>query len=325
MIKTALITGINGQDGSYMAEYLLEKNYRVIGLCRRNAGVLNLKGCIDKIELCYGDLRDSMSLNVAINKFKPDEIYNLAAQSFVPPSWIRPEDTVDVNVSGLLRILDIIEKVVPKCRVYQATSGEMYGNAEDGAKNESSECFPNSPYGVSKLAAHKLCALYRQKGLYVVSGILFNHESPRRGIEMVTRKISKHVAEWVVGMHAEPIKLGNMDARRDWGYAGDYVKVMHQMLQQEVADDFVIGTGEAHSVREFLEAAVGCSGLPKKFRELTNIDQMFVRKSDNNCMLADYSKAAEVMHWAPETSFEQLVEMMVMNDVKSLEQMRVPQ
>lgn len=325
-MKTALVTGINGQDGSYLAEYLLERNYRVVGLCRRNSGMENLKGCKDKIEFCYGDLRDALSLNVAINKFRPDEIYNLAAQSFVPPSWIRPEDTIDVNVNGLLRILDIVEKVVPLCKVYQATSGEMYGNAEYGAKNENAECHPNSPYGVSKLTAHKLCSLYRQKGLFVVSGILFNHESPRRGIEMVTRKISKHVAEWIVGVHTEPIQLGNIDAKRDWGFAGDYVKVMHKMLQQKEADDFVIGTGEAHSVKEFLEIAVDVDHvLTKRFKDHIKVDPNLVRKSDNNCMLADYSKAERVMRWEPETSFESLVEMMVRNDVKLLEAQKVMQ
>ncbi len=317
MKKTALITGVNGQDGSYLAEYLLSLDYRVVGMCRRNSGLSNLAGCIDKLELCYGDLRDAMSLNTAIHKFRPDEIYNLGAQSFVPPSWVRPEDTIDVNVSGLLRILEVVEKALPDCKVYQATSSEMYGNIA-GPKDEKDECAPNSPYGVAKFAAHKLCEVYRQKGLFVVSGILFNHESPRRGSEMVTRKITKHVAEWAAGQHKNPIKLGTIAAKRDWGFSGDYVKAMHALLQKSVAKDTVVGTGELHSVEDFFMEAIVQAGLDVTYTKLIETDKSLIRKTEVFATYADNSKALSWIGWKPTTSFENLVGMMVTSDIAKL-------
>lgn len=319
MRKTALITGITGQDGSYLAELLLKLGYRVVGLCRGGSSTKNIDQIINGIELVHGDLRDALSLNVAIHKYRPDELYNLAAQSFVPPSWVKPDCTLDINTNGLLRILEIVEKIVPSCKVYQATSSEMYG-PRNGPNSELTECFPNSPYGVSKLASHKLCSVYRGKGLYVVSGILHNHESPRRGIEMVTRKISRHVAEWAKGIHKDPLLLGNIDARRDWGFAGDYVEAMHMMLQQDKPDDYVIGYGIAHSVKEFFEIAVrevfdGKEPEINYFLNRVQTDSRLLRKSDIDVTVADYNKAQRVLGWKPKTTFNQLVEMMVNHDM----------
>src|ERR1700688_1045025 len=250
-MKRALITGISGQDGSYLAEYLLQLGYQVFGIVRRGPGTMRwLADIQDRVELLYGDLRDTESLEVAFHKSWPDEVYNLAGQVFVPTSWECPAETFDINVGGLARLLSIVEPQKPDTRVYQASSSEMYGNVADFC-GENTRFQPNSPYGVSKMAAHRLAEIYRARGVYSVGGILFNHESPRRGPEMVTRKITRAAAGWAAGDKTK-LKLGNLEARRDWGYAGDYVKAMHAMLQQSAPKDYVIGTGESHSVAEFV-------------------------------------------------------------------------
>lgn len=266
-VKRALITGINGQDGSYLAEFLLSLGlYEVHGTVRMmHPGASNITSVLGQVRLHYADLRDVLSLEKVIRKVNPDEIYNLAGQVFVPTSWSQPAETFDVNVGGLARILAIVEKAAPEARVYQASSSEMYGNVySDKPLNERDRMRPVSPYGASKLAAHKLVDVYRQKGYYVASGILFNHESPRRGEEMVTRKIARHVARWAAGDRTD-LKLGNLFAQRDWGFAGDYVKAMHLMLQQPYGDDYVIGTGIAHSVQTFLAKAIEAAGLPVSY------------------------------------------------------------
>src|SRR5713226_957874 len=250
-MKRALITGISGQDGSYLAEYLLELGYQVFGLVRREPRTVRwLQGICERVEFVYGDLRDNTSLEGAFRKAWPDEVYNLAGQVFVPTSWECPAETFDINVGGLARLLQIATRQKPDTRVYQASSSEMYGNV-DGFCNEQTPFKPTSPYGTSKMAAHGLVQAYRERGVFVVGGILFNHESPRRGPEMVTRKITMAAAEWAKGDRSK-LKLGNLQARRDWGFAGDYVKAMHAMLQQPVPKDYVIGTGESHSVAEFV-------------------------------------------------------------------------
>src|SRR5271167_3434046 len=256
-MKKALITGISGQDGSYLAEYLLQLGYRVYGLVRRESGTMRwLAHVQDKIEVLYADMRDTASLEVAFTKASPDEVYNLAGQVFVPTSWHMPAETFDINVGGLARLLNIIERQKPDTRIYQASSSEMYGNL-NGLRNEQTALAPTSPYGVSKTAAHRLCEVYRARGVFAVGGILFNHESPRRGPEMVTRKITLASADWAQGKKNK-LKLGNMQARRDWGFAGDYVRAMHAMLQQEKANDYVISTGESHSVYEFVVVVLLC-------------------------------------------------------------------
>lgn len=327
-MKKALITGIGGQDGSYLAEHLYRLGYEVHGTIRRSAGyhknvtVFHLGNCT----FHYADLRDETSLETIIRRVHPGEIYNLAGQTFVPPSWTHPAETFDVNVGGLARILKLVELVDKKIRVYQASSSEMYGNVISTAAgkltgnlalNEHSAMNPVSPYGVSKLAAHKLVDAYRQKGLYVVSGILFNHESPRRGEEMVTRKITKHIAQWVTG-NKIPLKLGNVYTQRDWGFAGDYVQAMQAMLWQEQADDYVVGTGEAHSVDEFLRLAVKSAGLIyDHVSDMIHTEaREFSRENELNCLVADSEKANDVLNWRPIVSFEELVTMMVESDVE---------
>ena len=333
-MKRALITGVGGQDGSYLAEYLLSLgDYEVHGTLRLTdpAYQKNLQGVIGKVQFHYADLRDEVSLEKVIRRVHPDEIYNLAAQSFVPPSWTQPAETFDVNVGGLARILKIVEKVCPKARVYQASTSEMYGNFQwvhvrpDGTAlklNEDSLMCPVSPYGVAKLAAHKLVDCYRQKGLYVVAGILGNHESPRRGEEMVTRKITRHVARWMVGDWVE-LRLGNPDSRRDWGFAGDYVKAMYQMLQLDRPGDYVIGTGESHSVHEFLVSAIGIAAKGSMIRASRMWDSIVLNASEFNrpaelhWLVMDYAKAKNTFGWEPKTGFEELVRMMVEADYQT--------
>ena len=319
-MKTALITGISGQDGSYLAEYLLELGYKVYGLVRREADTMrNLRKVEDNIELLFGDMRDAVSLEVAFAKAMPDEIYNLAGQVFVPTSWHLPAETFDVNVGGLSRLLNMVERLKPETRVYQASSSEMYGNL-NGLRNEETPLRPTSPYGVSKTAAHNLCQVYRPRGIFVVGGILFNHESPRRGPEMVTRKITLAAADWAQGKKNK-VKLGNMQARRDWGYAGDYVRAMHAMLQQEKPMDYVIATGQSHSVYEFVVEVLQCLGLVPAgadvadvVNEYVEVDSRLFRTGEIHDLRGDATLARRDMNWQPEVDFRELVRMMVQND-----------
>ncbi len=319
-MKTALITGISGQDGSYLAEYLLGLDYKVYGLVRRESETMRyLHGVENKVELLYGDMRDEVSLEVAFAKATPDEIYNLAGQVFVPTSWHLPAETFDINVGGLSRVLNMVERLKPETRVYQASSSEMYGNL-NGLRNEETPLRPTSPYGVSKTAAHNLCEVYRARGIFVVGGILFNHESPRRGPEMVTRKITLVAADWARGKKNK-VKLGNMQARRDWGYAGDYVRAMHAMLQQEKPVDYVIATGESHSVYEFVVEVLRCLDLiplgadvASVVDEYVEVDPKLFRTGEIHDLRGDSTKARRNLNWEPEVDFKELVRIMVEAD-----------
>jgi GDPmannose 4,6-dehydratase len=318
-MKKALITGISGQDGSYLAEYLLGLGYRVYGLVRRESGTMRwLSRIEDQIELLFGDMRDTASLEVAFAKASPDEVYNLAGQVFVPTSWQIPAETFDINVGGLARLLSIIERQKPDTRLYQASSSEMYGNL-DGLRNEETVLAPTSPYGVSKTAAHRLCEVYRVRGIFAVGGILFNHESPRRGPEMVTRKITLAAADWAQG-RKNKLKLGNMQARRDWGFAGDYVRAMHAMLQSEKPNDFVIATGESHSVHEFVVEVLHCLDLiaghnvADVVNEYVEVDPKLFRTGEIHDLRGDASLARRALNWQPEVDFKRLVRMMVEAD-----------
>jgi GDPmannose 4,6-dehydratase len=320
-MKRALITGISGQDGSYLAEYLLEQGYEVWGLMRREpASVRWFEPILQRLELVYGDMRDAESLAVAFQKAQPDELYNLAAQVFVPTSWAFPADTLDINVGGLARLLQIVERDKPSTRVYQASSSEMYGNQE-GVCNEQTPLYPTSPYGVSKAAAHRLVEVYRGRGLYVVGGILFNHESPRRGPEMVTRKITRAAARWVGGDRMK-LKLGNLQARRDWGFAGEYVKAIHAMLQQPKPQDYVIGTGVSHSVEDFLHAVLeelraqcAPNQVPKSIQDWVEVDPKLMRPGEIHELRADTIRARKDLGWQPTVDFRTLVGMMVKADL----------
>ncbi len=314
MKKVALITGSLGQDGSYLSEYLLELGYQVFGLVRSNPELKDFtRNLIGKVLYLYGDLRDELALRASIQKSWPDEIYNFAGQVVVPISWEYPEETFDVNTIGLSRLLRILEDVKKDTRVYQACTSEMFGNHE-GICTEETPMNPTSPYGISKLAAHKLAGLYRQRGLYVVSGILFNHESPRRGQEMVTRKIVRAVAGWARG-GTETLWLGHLDSRRDWGFAGEYVKVMHRMLQQNEPQDYVFGTGVSHSVKDFLSQACKAAGLSEDYwymtENLVKVDPRFLRVQEIYDMRADNSKVEKMLGWKPKVGFEDLVKIMV--------------
>src|SRR5271157_3832155 len=319
-MKKALITGITGQDGSYLTEYLLELGYQVYGLVRRESGTMRwLNHIEDRIELLFGDMRDTASLEVALAKAWPDEIYNLAGQVFVPTSWQVPAETFDINVGGLARLLNIIERQKPDTRIYQASSSEMYGNL-NGLRNEQTALAPTSPYGVSKTAAHRLCEVYRARGIFAVGGILFNHESPRRGPEMVTRKITLAAADWGQGKKNK-LKLGNMQARRDWGFAGDYIRAMHAMLQQEKPNDYVIATGESHSVYEFVVEVLHCLQLIPSGRnvadvvnEYVEVDPKLFRTGEIHDLRGDAGLARRALKWQPEVDFRGLVRMMVEAD-----------
>lgn len=323
-MKKALITGISGQDGSYLAEYLLDLGYQVFGLVRRESQTIRwLQLISNRLELIYGDLRDATSLEVAFRKAWPDELYNLAGQVFVPTSWECPSETLDMNVGGLARLLQIVERQKPDTRVYQASSSEMFGNVE-GSCSEQTPLTPASPYGVSKMAAHRLIQVYRQRGLYAVSGILFNHESPRRGPEMVTRKITRTVAAWAKA-DGTKLNLGNMQARRDWGFAGDYVRAMHAMLQQPIPKDFVVGTGESHSVAEFviqalseLREIVGNARFAGPLDDYVQVDSRFVRPNEIHDLRADSRLARKELNWKPTVDFRGLVRMMVESDLAIL-------
>jgi GDPmannose 4,6-dehydratase len=320
-MKRALITGISGQDGSYLAEYLLGLGYEVFGIVRRDPQSVRWLGPIlGRIELLSGDLRDLASLEVAFQKAWPDEVYNLGGQVFVPTSWQIPEETFNINVEGLSRLLRIVEQRKPDTRLYQASSSEMFGNVS-GLCSEQTPLAPTSPYGVSKMAAHRLVEVYRARGLFAVSGILFNHESPRRGPEMVTRKITRAAAAWAKG-DTTKLKLGNLEARRDWGFAGDYVKAMHAMLQQPTPGSYVVATGESHSVADFLTAVLaelhGISDVSDAARLVdahVEIDPRLLRTGEIHDLRGDAARARRELGWAPAVDFRGLVRMMVAADL----------
>jgi GDPmannose 4,6-dehydratase len=318
IMPTALITGITGQDGSYLAEFLLSKNYKVVGMSRRTS-TLNFERIAhfqDEITLIQGDLHDQSSLVSILEEFKPDEVYNLAAQSFVPTSWHQAVLTAEVTAVGVLRMLEAIRQTNPKIRFYQASSSEMFGKVVEVPQTESTPFYPRSPYGVAKVYGHWITVNYRESyGLFSVSGILFNHESPRRGFEFVTRKISRGAAAIKLGLASE-LSLGNLDAQRDWGFALDYVRAMWMMLQQDVPQDFVIGTGETHSVREFCEIAFKCVGLD--YREHVVQDPKFYRPAEVDLLISNPEKARQVLGWQPYVGFRELVEMMVQADLQQL-------
>ncbi len=317
-MPTALITGITGQDGSYLAELLLEKGYSVVGIVRRTShdSYERIGHLLDKVSILPADLLDQHSLTTVIGDVKPDEIYNLAAQSFVPTSWTQPVLTGEFTALGVTRILEAMRLAHPKARFYQASSSEMFGAVQETPQTESTPFYPRSPYGVAKVYGHWITVNYRESyGLHTTSGILFNHESPRRGLEFVTRKVSHAVARIKLGL-AKELRLGNLEARRDWGYAGDYVDVMWRMLQQSEPDDYVVGTGVTHSVQDLVEVAFGHVGLD--WKEFVKEDPRFRRPAEVERLQADPSKAKRQLGWEPTVSFEQLITMMVDADLERL-------
>jgi GDPmannose 4,6-dehydratase len=321
-MPTALITGITGQDGSYLAEFLLSKGYVVVGMVRRSSTVTfeRIQHIQDDIEIAQGDLHDQSSLVATLELYKPDEVYNLAAQSFVATSWSQAVLTGEVTALGVTRLLEAIRSVNPKARFYQASSSEMFGKVTETPQRETTPFYPRSPYGVAKVYGHWITVNYRESyGLYSVSGILFNHESPRRGLEFVTRKISQGVACIKLGLTKE-LHLGNLDARRDWGFAGEYVQAMWKMLQQETPDDYVIGTGETHSVREFAEMAFKHAGL--NYEDHVVQDQRFLRPSEVDILISNPAKARQKLAWEPKVKFQELVAMMVDADLKRMKDTR---
>ena len=317
-MPTALITGITGQDGSYLAELLLTKGYRVFGVVRRTShhSYERIDHLLDRIEIVPADLLDQHSLTVVLQETRPDEVYNLAAQSYVPTSWTQPVLTGEFTALGVTRILEAIRLVHPAARFYQASSSEMFGKVRESPQREATPFHPRSPYGVAKVYGHWITVNYRESyGLYAVSGILFNHESPRRGMEFVTRKVSDGVARVKLGL-AQALHLGNLDARRDWGFAGDYVDAMWRMLQQPTPEDYVVGTGIAHSVRDVVEIAFAHAGLD--WRQHVVLDPRFLRPAEVDVLLADATKARARLGWAPTVAFEQLVRSMVDADLERL-------
>lgn len=318
-MPTALVTGITGQDGSYLAELLLEKGYTVVGMERRSSTLTfgRIKHIQDKITIVQGDLHDQSSLTILIEEFKPDEVYNLAAQSFVPTSWNQPVLTGEVTGLGVTRLLEAIRLVDPKLRFYQASSSEMFGKVLEVPQRESTPFYPRSPYGAAKVYGHWITVNYRESyNIFAVSGILFNHESPRRGLEFVTRKITNAVAQIKLGL-AEDLRLGNLEARRDWGYAGDYVNAMWMMMQTDQPDNFVVGTGETHSVREFCELAFGSVDLD--YKKYVVQDDRFYRPAEVDLLISDPSKVKKELGWEPTVDFEGLVQMMVTADMQTLQ------
>jgi GDPmannose 4,6-dehydratase len=314
----ALITGVTGQDGSYLAELLLDKGYDVVGMVRRTSTINfhRIAHIQDRLELVPGDLGDQISLIRILEEYRPDEVYNLAAQSFVQTSWNQPVFTGDVTGLGVTRMLDAIRIVDPRMRLYQASSSEMFGKVVEVPQSETTPFYPRSPYGVAKVYGHWITINYRESyGMHATSGILFNHESPRRGLEFVTRKISRQVARIKLGM-ADELRLGNLDARRDWGFAGDYVQAMWLMLQQDQPDDYVVATGETHSVEQFLDVAFGHVDLD--WHEYVVQDERFMRPAEVDLLVGDASKAGRVLGWEPMVSFTQLVKMMVDADLQTL-------
>ncbi len=318
MTKRALITGVTGQDGSYLAELLLEKGYEVLGMVRRSSTVNfeRIAHLQDKITFVPGDLLDEISMIHILQEHRPQEVYNLAAQSFVQTSFGQPVLTGETTALGVTRLLDAIRLVDPEIRFYQASSSEMFGKVYEVPQTETTPFHPRSPYGVAKVYGHWITLNYRESyGLHATSGILFNHESPRRGLEFVTRKISHTVAQIKLGL-VDELRLGNLDAQRDWGFAGDYVEAMWLMLQREIPEDFVICTGQTHSVREFCEVAFGHAGL--NWEEHVVVDETFFRPAEVDLLVGDATKADEMLGWKPETSFESLVTMMVDADIDLL-------
>ena len=314
-MPTAIITGITGQDGSYLAELLLSKGYQVIGMVRRSSTVNfeRIEHLLDNITVLQGDLQDQGSLLSMLEEYKPTEVYNLAAQSFVPTSWGQPALTGDVTGLGVTRMLEAIRFVNPRIRFYQASSSEMFGKVLEVPQKEDTPFYPRSPYGVAKVYGHWITVNYRESfDIFATSGILFNHESPRRGLEFVTRKIADAVARIKLGK-AKELRLGNLEAQRDWGFAGDYVRAMWLMLQQDHPDNYVIGTGETHSVREFCEIAFSHVGLD--YKEYVVVDERFYRPAEVDLLISDPSKARTQLKWNPEISFKQLVTMMVDSDL----------
>ncbi len=314
-MPVALITGITGQDGSYLAELLLKKGYQVVGMVRRSSTVTmeRLESIQDDVIITQGDLHDQSSMVALLEEYKPDEVYNLAAQSFVPTSWNQPLLTGEVTALGVTRLLEAIRLVNPKVRFYQASSSEMFGKVLEVPQKETTPFYPRSPYGVAKVYGHWITVNYRESfDIFATSGILFNHESPRRGLEFVTRKISNSVARIKFGQQKE-LRLGNLEAQRDWGFAGDYVDAMWRMLQHHTPDNFVIGTGETHSVREFCELAFGYVGL--NYEDYVVQDPRFYRPAEVDLLIGDPSKAHKDLGWKATTSFKGLVEMMVEADL----------
>ena len=315
-MPTALITGITGQDGSYLAEYLLNKGYKVVGVVRRSSTTPyeRIAHLVDKVDLVSADLLDQTSLTDAVHDYQPDEIYNLAAQSFVQTSWNQPVLTGEFTALGVTRMLEAMKKAAPKARFYQASSSEMFGKVHESPQKETTPFYPRSPYGVAKVYGHWITVNYRESfGLYAVSGILFNHESPRRGLEFVTRKVTDAVARIKLGKQKE-LRLGNLEARRDWGFAGDYVDAMWLMLQQSEPDDYVVSTGDTRSVRELCEVAFRRVGLD--YRQHVVQDPKFFRPAEVDLLVGDSGKAAEKLGWKPRINFHQLVEMMVDADLE---------
>ena len=318
MTKRAVITGITGQDGSYLAELLLEKGYEVIGVVRRSSlpNLGRIQHLLERVSLRPADLLDQLSLLRLIQDVKPDEIYNLAAMSFVPASWDQPLLTGDYNSQGVTRLLEAIRHVDTSIKLYQASSSEMYGRVREVPQTELTPFYPRSPYGVSKVFGHYITVNYRESyNMFAVSGILFNHESPRRGLEFVTRKVTDGVARIKLGL-SDHLPLGNLDACRDWGFAGDYVRAMWMMLQQDQADDYVIATGVSHSVRQLVETAFNHVGLD--WQKYVRVDPAFLRPAEVDHLIGDASKAKRVLGWEPSVSFEGLVAMMVDSDIATL-------
>jgi len=314
--KTAFITGITGQDGSYLAEFLLKKNYQVYGLTRRTStsNYDRIKDIVDDITLISGDLLDQHSLTHAIQEVQPDEVYNLAAQSFVPASWSQPVLTGEFTALGVIRVLEALRIAKPDAKFYQASSSEMFGKVRQTPQNEKTPFYPRSPYGVAKVYGHWITVNYRESfDMFAVSGILFNHESERRGLEFVTRKISHAVARIKLGKQKK-LKLGNLESKRDWGYAPDYIEAMWLMLQQDKPVDYVIATGKAWSVKQFAEIAFKSVGL--NWQDYVEIDKKFLRPAEVDLLVGDASKAKKMLNWQPKTSFKQMVEIMVKADLK---------
>jgi GDPmannose 4,6-dehydratase len=317
-VPTALVTGITGQDGSYLAQFLLAKGYEVVGVVRRTShdSYERIGQFIDRVTILPADLLDQHSLTSVIRDVKPDEIYNLAAQSFVPTSWSQPVLTGEFTALGVTRILEAVRLAHPEAKFYQASSSEMFGKAMETPQRETTPFYPRSPYGVAKTYGHWITVNYREShGIFAVSGILFNHESPRRGLEFVTRKITDGVARIKLGL-ADELRLGNLDAKRDWGFAGDYVEAMWLMLQRDEPEDYVIGSGETHSVEEFVQTAFERAEL--NWESYVKIDPAFIRPAEVEILLADPTKARREMNWQTKVSFQELVAMMVDADLKKL-------
>jgi len=321
-MKNALITGVTGQDGSYLAEFLLDKGYSVYGMVRRSSlqQFERIQHILDRLHLIEGDLTDQSSLDEAIKTSAPDEVYNLASQSFVPTSWNQPVLTAEVTGTGVTRILEALRKYKPVARFYQASSSEMFGKVQETPQNERTPFYPRSPYGIAKVYAHWMTVNYRESyNTFACSGICFNHESPRRGLEFVTRKIVDGAIRIKLGL-ADHLKLGNLEAKRDWGFAGDYVQAMWLMLQQEHADDYVIATGENHSVRELVEVAFAYLGLPVD--QYVIVDSNLLRPAEVDLLIGDASKARTRLGWEPAVSFQEMIHLMVDADLKRLSHLK---